>query len=235
MISLWRICFSLVLLTAFLPGESLKGKVQLAGSGDPAVRGRSDYSGVVVWLEPLDLPPDTEAGLAVSTMVQKDKKFSPHVLAIPLGGTVEFPNLDPIYHNAFSNFSGQPFDIGLYPPGTKRTVRFKHAGVVRVFCNIHPAMSAVIVVLKTPYFAVSNYDGAFEIKNVPAGKYRLRVFHERALPATLEALEHEIVVGPASLSMPLLTVSETGYLPAPHQNKYGHDYPPAVEGYRLPK
>ena len=70
-------------------------------------------------------------------MQQKDKQFQPHVVAISLGSTVDFPNLDLIFHNAFSNFSGQPFDIGLYAPRTSRSVTFKHAGIVRVFCNIH--------------------------------------------------------------------------------------------------
>jgi hypothetical protein len=89
-------------------------------------------------------------------MIQKNKMFTPHVLAVPLSGSVSFPNLDPIFHNAFSNFNGQIFDVGLYKPGSSRTVVFKRAGIVRVFCNIHPQMSAVIAVLDTPYFAVSN-------------------------------------------------------------------------------
>ena len=70
-------------------------------------------------------------------MVQKDKTFTPHVLAIPVGATVEFPNFDPIFHNAFSNYDGKTFDLGLYAPGTSKSVVFSRPGIVRVFCNIH--------------------------------------------------------------------------------------------------
>ena len=101
-------------------------------------------------------------------MVQKDKTFTPHILAVPVGATVDFPNFDPIFHNAFSNYDGQVFDVGLYPPGTSRSVRFSRPGVVRVFCNIHASMSAVIAVLATPYFDTSKRDGKFEIRDVPA-------------------------------------------------------------------
>ena len=80
-----------------------------------------------------------------------------------MGSTVDFPNLDPIFHNAFSNFSGQPFDIGLYAPGTSKSETFKHPGIVRVFCNIHPTMSAIIAVLTTPWYAATDATGKFTI------------------------------------------------------------------------
>src|SRR5204863_367127 len=113
----------------------------------PSVR-KENYSGVVVWLDPqVAMPPAP----GQARMLQKDKTFIPHVLPITVGTTVDFPNADPIFHNAFSNYNGQLFDIGLYAPGSSRSVRFKSAGIVRVFCNIHANMSAVIVVLATPY------------------------------------------------------------------------------------
>ena len=93
-------------------------------------------------------------------MLQKNKTFTPHVLAITVGTMVDFPNRDFIFHNAFSNYNGETFDIGLYPPRTTKSIAFTRDGVVRVFCNIHPTMSAVIVVLKSPYFAVSDQNGA---------------------------------------------------------------------------
>ena len=92
-------------------------KVELTNSENPAVRKHKDYAGVVLWLEPVDRAAPACRRKRVE-MMQKDKQFQPHVLAIPVGGTVDFPNLDPIFHNAFSNFSGQPFDVGLYAPGT---------------------------------------------------------------------------------------------------------------------
>ena len=152
------------------------------------------------------------------------------MLAIPTGAYVDFPNVDPIFHNAFSSYSGQVFDVGLYPPGTSRAVRFTREGVVRVFCNIHSSMSAMIVVLATPYFAVSKRDGSFEIASVPPGEYELRVMHERTNEATLESLTRRITVGPEPLSVSAIGVSEAGYLSIPHKNKYGHEYPPDPGG-----
>jgi hypothetical protein len=158
-------------------------------------------------------------------MVQKDKTFTPHVLVVPVGTIVAFPNFDPIFHNAFSNYDGQLFDVGLYPPGTSRSVRFNRPGLVRVFCNIHASMSAVIAVLATPYYDSSQKNGSFEIRDVPPGEYRLMVFHERATPATLNALHRKITVGAGgSLVLPPIAVSESGYLVVPHTNKFGHEY-----------
>jgi hypothetical protein len=100
---------------------------------------------------------------------------------------------------------------------------------VRVFCNIHPTMSAVIVVLNSSWFAVSGSGGAFSIPDVPAGEYRLHVFHERATEATLRALEQRVVVSRENVVVPPIAISETGYVQAPHMNKYGHDYPPVAD------
>jgi hypothetical protein len=167
-------------------------------------------------------------------MIQKNKRFEPHVLAVDVGTTVDFPNFDPIFHSAFSNFSGQIFDLSLYPPGTTRSVTFRKPGVVRVFCNIHPTMSAIIAVLDSPYFGVSDKHGKYAISNVPPGTYHLYVIHERATPQTLARLSRTIDVTEPGLALPSITVSESGYLPVPHKNKYGLDYPPQsddVTGY----
>jgi len=204
----------------------VNGTVELVKSRDPEVRNHKKFSGVVVWLEPLGAAAsqvvlDTRP---LAIMSQKMKMFTPHVLAIPAGASVDFPNFDPIFHNAFSSYSGQVFDVGLYPPGRSRTVTFKREGVVRVFCNIHSTMSAVIVVLKTPYFAVSDDSGHFAIPDVPPGEYRVHVYHERALPQTLKALEQCVKVTADALEIQPLVISETGYVQTPHQNKYGMDY-----------
>ncbi len=206
------------------------GRVELVDSRDPAVRKHRDYSGVVVWLEPVGREPPAAPPRTVE-MIQKGKRFIPHVLAVPVGTTVEFPNLDPIFHNAFSNFSGQPFDTGLYPPGTSQKVRFRREGIVRVFCNIHSTMSAVIVVTRTPFVAVTGREGVFRIQDVPAGEYRMRLWHERATEATLKALERKIAVGEngGEIHLPALRISESGFLEVPHKNKYGQDYPPVPE------
>lgn len=225
----WRI-FSSLACAAGVYGGSLAGRVELVDSRDPGVRKHRDYSGVVVWLDPVGREPPAAPPRTVE-MIQKGKRFIPHVLAVPVGTTVEFPNLDPIFHNAFSNFSGQPFDTGLYPPGTSQKVRFRREGVVRVFCNIHSTMSAVIVVTRTPFVAVTSREGVFRIEGVPAGEYRMRVWHERATEETLKALERKIAFGEngGEVQLPVLRISESGYLEVPHKNKYGQDYPPAPE------
>ena len=219
----WLICFSLAALP--LGAATVSGRVELRDSRDPAVRNRKDFSGVVIALKPLDATVPA-AGEKHAVMLQKDKTFSPHVLAVAAGSVVDFPNADPIFHNAFSSYSGQVFDIGLYPPGTTRSLRFAREGVVRVFCNIHSSMSAVIVVLASPYFATTKRDGAFEIADVPPGDYDLTVFHERASEATLEGLKRKVTVGPDGASLAGLVISEGGYLSIPHKNKYGHEYAP---------
>lgn len=230
----WRshICFSaaaaLLLATTGFAG-SVSGRVELRDSKEAAVRKKMDFSGVVVWLEPAGgkapLPAPGRARMA-----QKEKTFTPHILAITAGTTVDFPNFDPIFHNAFSNYDGKPFDVGLYRPGTSRSVVFPRPGIVRVFCNIHATMSAVIAVLDTPYFDTTHKDGSFEIPVVPPGEYRLRLFHERATAATLDSAERKVTVsGGERMILPPIAISESGYIAAPHMNKYGHEYSPAPD------
>jgi plastocyanin len=203
----------------------VSGAVELADSREASVRKAKNYAGVVVWLEPARraaaLPPPE-----VHTVTQKGKRFIPHILTIPVGATVDFPNLDPIFHNAFSNFAGQPFDTGLYRPGSSQKVQFRREGIVRVFCNIHSNMSAVIVVLDTPHYAMSKADGSFRIEGVPRGDYTLRVWHERATEESLSALARKVTVAEGDLELPVIRISESGYLEIPHKNKHGRDYPP---------
>ena len=225
---LWGTCFSW--LCAAAVAAPVSGTVRLTDSQNPVVRKHGDYSGVVVWLEPT-----APTGAALSRpvtharMEQRGKEFVPHVLAIPAGSAVDFPNLDPIFHNAFSEFAGQVFDLGLYPRGGSRSITFARTGIVRVFCNIHPAMSAVIAVMKYPWFAVSGASGAFRIPDVPPGEYLLHVYHERAAEQVLRTLDRKVVVPPGGLTLEPIPISETGYIETPHKNKYGQDYPPVVD------
>lgn len=221
-----RICSKLLLFAALglpLSAASVTGSVILKDSHLAAVRKGRDYSGVVVWLLPAG-GAKAHVESVHARLLQKDKTFTPHILAVETGTIVDFPNYDPIFHSAFSNFSGQLFDIGLYPPGTTRSIRFQRSGAVRIFCNIHPTMSAVILVVDTPYFAVSGRDGRLRMANVAPGQYQLNVFHERAKQEALRELERTITVGAEGLTLAPLDISESGYLPAPHKNKYGKDY-----------
>jgi plastocyanin len=219
-----RICFSALLAAVPASPADVTGQVELTDSRDPGVRKARDFSSVVVWMEPTSGAPH-QATTSTFTLLQKGKKFIPHVLAVPVGATVDFPNADPIFHNAFSNFSGQPFDTGLYPPGTSRRITFRRAGVVRVFCNIHATMSAVIVVVSTPHFAVTAKNGTFRLTGVAPGEYLFKIWHERSPVGKLAALERRVQVGADGLAVPLIRISESGWLELPHTNKYGKEYP----------
>jgi plastocyanin len=219
------------------PAATVTGYTRLVESKDSTVKRRNNFSGVVVWLT----SPDQESSYGArghAQMLQKDKHFSPHILPIETGTSVDFPNLDPMFHNAFSNYDGQIFDIALYPPGSTRTVRFDKPGIVRVFCNIHPSMSAIIVVVNSSHFAITDADGHYVLPHVPPGAYVLHFFHERATPETLSKLTQNIVVEPdvKPLVVSTAAISEAGYLPVAHKNKYGQDYPidaDRVDGYSV--
>src|ERR1700692_1635085 len=102
---------------------------------------------------------------------------------------------------------------------------------MRVFFYIHSSMSAMILVESTPYFAVTKHDGSFSLPDVPAGEYELRIVHERSSEATLQALTRMVTVGPEALVLPMLGISEAGYLSIPHKNKFGQDYAPDMEDH----
>jgi plastocyanin len=113
-----------------------------------------------------------------AVMDQRNETFVPHVLAIPTGTTVDFPNSDRIYHNVFSLSKTEPFDLGRYAMGRSKQVRFDRAGIVRVFCEIHSHMSAFILVFSHPFFAMTDSEGRYRIDNVPPGNYSVIAWNE---------------------------------------------------------
>ncbi len=227
MIWRWLICFNAVL--GLIEAASLTGRVELTNSQDLSAR-RHNYSGVVLWLQPVDRDAPVPMVPRHVEMKQQNKHFTPHVVAIQVGDTVDFPNLDPIFHNAFSTFSGQTFDLALYPPGTSRTVTFRRPGIVQVFCNIHSTMSAIIDVVPTPWYDVTKATGKFSIAGIPPGEYQLHIYHERALPDNLQFLERRITVPEGGLALPLISITETGFVPSVHLDKHGMPYPKATDG-----
>ena len=188
-----------------------------------------DAENVVFWLVPAR--GSTIADPPVSTdsphprLVQKNKSFQPHLLVVPVGTVVEFPNHDPFFHNVFSLFEGKRFDLGLYEAGTTRKVHFDKPGISYIFCNIHPEMGAVVIALDTPYYAVSDKQGEIVIPHVPIGRYALHIWYEAAVPETLNSLVREITVTENSSALGVLRLKRAS-LRVSHKNKYGEDYPP---------
>jgi hypothetical protein len=150
----------------------------------------------------------------------KGKAFIPRVVAVPVGGTVEFPNEDPIFHNAFSVSGPNRFDLALYKRPKTGAQTFQHPGVVKVYCNIHPQMSAVVMVVDNPYFTKVQADGTFTLENVPAGRHRLKAWHERAGEAAVEVT----VADRGAATAPTLRLDATTYKRQQHKNKFGKDY-----------
>ncbi len=125
-------------------------------------------------------PVKTEPPSEHKVMKQVNQQFEPRVLPILVGTTVDFPNMDPFFHNVFSYSKTRKFDLGRYPKGHSKSVTFDKPGIVKVFCEIHSNMLANIIVLKQPYFTLTEQDGSFRILNVPAGEYDLHIWQENA-------------------------------------------------------
>jgi plastocyanin len=185
-----------------------------------------EAANVVVWLTPAEgtAQPTALHQAQHPRLVQRNKTFEPHLLVVPVGSVVAFPNHDPFFHNVFSLFEGKRFDLGLYEAGSTRDVHFDKPGISYIFCNIHAEMSAVVVALDTPYYGISDQHGQIVIANVPSGKYTLRIWHESALPEALRTLTREVTISDATSTLGVLRITEAN-LPAEHKNLYGQDYP----------
>jgi plastocyanin len=144
--------------------------------------GGAPAANVVVWLDAPNAGAIPARGRVV--LDQRNLTFSPHVLAVRVGSTVDFPNNDRVFHNVFSFRDGKRFDLGMYPVGVLRRVTFNQVGLSRIFCNIHPNMAAYVMTLDSPYFAVSNDDGTLTIPSVAQGMYRYHAWRAGAADLT---------------------------------------------------
>lgn len=201
----------------------------------------SNASEAVVWLSNVQGTETSPARAFVRPhdrlrLAQHNKSFEPHLLVVPVGSIVEFPNRDPFFHNVFSLFEGKRFDLGLYEAGTTRNILFDRPGISYIFCNIHSEMSAVVIALETPYYGVSNLRGEILIPSVPSARYVMHVWHESSLPETLNGLSREVKVSQSAPSLGVIRLTQT-MLAQTHKNKYGRDYEPpapASPAYKRP-
>jgi len=172
----------------------------------------------LVWLDAVGRAPKRPA--STFTMTTRSKAFLPHVLAVPAGSTVKFPNEDPISHNLFSLAPGNTFDLGLYRKGAGKTHKFESPGVVNVYCNVHPNMSAVVHVMSTPYYGFSDANGDYSF-DVPPGKYRVTAWNEQGGSASSDL---EVKADGSVAGATLLTIDGRNARSLQHKNKFGQDY-----------
>ncbi len=196
------------------------GKLSLLDRNDQLAQ---DVGQAVVWLETDHAPAAAPARAEMST---EGKQFLPHLVVLPSGSTVVFPNHDPFNHNVFSLSDVAAFDLGLYGRGEGKSAPFPRAGIVRVYCNVHATMSGFIVLRDNPYYTQPGADGSFSIAAVPPGDYTLHAWHERA-----KEVSRAIRVPADGLKDLELALDARGYKFKSHPNKYGQPYSQAGRRY----
>ena len=208
----------LALLLAASPAlaGTISGRVEMTEKGG---RKATDLSDVVVYVEGVRARTRAHAA-ANPAIVMKGKAFNPRVAVVPVGGTVDFPNEDPIFHNVFSVSGENRFDLQLYKRPKSGAQTFQHPGVVRIYCNIHPQMSAVVLVRDNPFFTKAAADGSFAIEGVPAGRHKLVAWHDKAGETTQDV----VVPAQGQLAAKPMALDASGFKQVPHKNKFGKDY-----------
>ena len=180
----------------------------LSGTVTARVRQGVTAATAVVYAEPLDGSAPVRPA-PPAAIEQREKTFTPRVLAVPVG----------IFHNVFSLSSGNAFDLGLYPQRASKSRTLTTPGLVRVFCDVHPQMTAVVIAVPTPWVAVAGAGGTFRLE-LPACRYRLTALSERAAAVTAE------VTVSGTTAAPALTLDESDFTVVPHADKFGKPYPP---------
>ena len=213
------------LLGADLQAATVAGKITFVTKrGQNPVRNET-----LVWLDPVGVR-SAKKPAAGFQMVTRNKTVLPHVLAIPAGSSVSFPNEDPISHNLFSLSQNNQFDLGLYRKGAGKTQKFETPGVVNVYCNVHPTMSAVVHVMTSPYYAFADAAGNYTVADVPAGKYNLIAWNEQGGISAPQPIE--VSAAGAVTGNPAVTLDSTAYRQTQHLNKLGKPYlPPSDRDY----
>lgn len=199
-------------LAAQAPG-TVTGRITIAERDN---RSAQDLDQAVVWLTGGHAP----AAQPVSAeMATENKQFVPRLLVLPAGSTLSFPNHDPFNHNVFSLSPETPFDLGLYGRGGAKSVVFETPGIIRVFCNVHAQMRAIVVVRETGLVTQPGADGSFTLNEVPPGEYQLHVWHERAQEVSQPVRVTAVAAPPLVISL-----DARGYRFVQHKDKNGKSY-----------
>jgi plastocyanin len=209
----------LIALSAFLSVPSAAAATVTGTVEFVSRRGQKPTpSETLVWLDAV--APMRARKPESAQMITKSKTIIPHVLAVPVGSTVAFPNEDPILHNLFSVSPSNAFDLGLYKKGSGKSEKFEAPGVVNVYCNVHPNMSAVVHVMSTPYYVFADSSGGYRLEDVAPGRYRLTAWNEQGGTATRQIeVTDSGVKGETSL-----TLDSRNFRQKQHLNKSGQPY-----------
>lgn len=203
------------------PTASLQLRIPSADKGKP------HSVPAVIWLDPLPgTPASPFSPHGRYTLLQKNRTFIPHLQVIPVGAVVQFPNADPFFHNVFSKFQGKQFDLGLYEAGSTKSVAFPREGISYIFCNIHPEMSAVVIVLPTSLYAIADESNAFTLHNIPPGDYELHLWIEGVPETTLARETRRVHLPPHLVDLGTVAIPMSGSGSTAHANKFGKPYPP---------
>jgi len=199
---------------------------------ESSLPGRHRSAPAVIWLDPaLGEPAPAAIPHGRYTLLQKNRTFIPHLQVIPVDSVVQFPNQDPFFHNVFSLFDGKRFDLGLYEAGSSKSVTFSRVGVSYIFCNIHPEMSAVIIAVATPYYAIAGPNGAFLLRSIVPGDYTLHVWIEGLPQSQLDHLVRPIHLPSHGVDLGVIQAPIPQAAGLKHDNMYGESYPPEKSPY----
>jgi plastocyanin len=221
-LALSAICAAVLGAQEQATGHHAEVLVRLASAHRDSAHQADRPEPAIIWLSPLRQEPTPPVTPGNFTLMQKNKMFTPHLLVVPTGSSVSFPNADPFFHNVFSLFDGRRFDLGLYEAGSTRSVVFSREGVSYIFCNIHSEMSAVVIALSTPLYGFADRKGVFHVKDVPDGDYDLHVWIEGQKQSSLDQLTRRVHV--AGEAADLGVISTVRSEQPQHLNKFGRPY-----------
>ena len=192
------------------PARPAKGS--LAGS---VKIGADDFDGLaVVTLEPASGKFRRRAPRS-RVIEQRNRQFAPRMLVVPTGSTVSFPNFDSVYHNVFSRSEAKPFDLGLYKAGQEREMKFEKEGIVRIGCNLHANMSAIVAVVSAPHYVITDAHGRFTFRSLDPGTYKMRTYTDGDDPPTVQTVTIAPTKNSATVALPAAP------RPAPSTDKFG--------------